>query len=95
MNYWVRSIPSLLARCVGRPVRDAGWLAARSQAAQMQADEKLLLQPSFRAPMLAKIPYPPWALKREDVDLNAAGSAEADETPQAAQKISRRESDFA
>lgn len=40
--------------------------AGRSQAAQIQADEKLLIQPSFRAPMLAKIPYPPWALKKED-----------------------------
>jgi DNA helicase HerA-like ATPase len=40
--------------------------AARSQAAQIQADEKLLIQASFRAPMLAKIPYPPWALSKED-----------------------------
>jgi uncharacterized protein len=40
--------------------------SGRSQAAQIQADEKLLIQPSFRAPMLAKIPYPPWALKKED-----------------------------
>jgi DNA helicase HerA-like ATPase len=40
--------------------------SGRSQAAQILADEKLLVQPSFRAPMLAKIPYPPWALKKED-----------------------------
>jgi hypothetical protein len=40
--------------------------AGRTQAAQIQAEEKLLIQPSFRAPMLAKIPYPPWALKKED-----------------------------
>jgi uncharacterized protein len=40
--------------------------SGRSQAAQIQAEEKLLIQPSFRAPMLAKIPYPPWALKKED-----------------------------
>ncbi len=45
--------------------------AARSQAAQIQADEKLLVQPSFRAPMLAKIPYPPWALNKEDADRPA------------------------
>jgi len=68
----------------------------RLQAAQIQADEKLLLQPSFRAPMLAKIPYPPWALKKEDVDA-AAGDGEpvdgssAPVTP----KKSRREADFA
>lgn len=41
--------------------------AGRLQAAQIQADEKLLVQPSFRAPMLAKIPFPPWALNKEDV----------------------------
>lgn len=40
--------------------------ASRKQAEQILADEKLLIQPSFRAPMLAKIPYPPWALKKED-----------------------------
>lgn len=39
---------------------------ARKQAEQILADEKLLVQPTFRTPMLAKIPYPPWALKKED-----------------------------
>jgi hypothetical protein len=29
-------------------------------------DEKLLVQASFRAPMLAKIPFPPWALRKEE-----------------------------
>jgi hypothetical protein len=48
--------------------------AGRAQAAQVQAEEKLLIQPSFRAPMLAKIPYPPWALKKEDAgSLHAPG----------------------
>ncbi len=42
--------------------------ADRTQAGQLQADEKLLVLPSFRAPMLARIPYPPWALKKEDAD---------------------------
>ena len=40
--------------------------AGRDQASRLQADEKLLVLPSFRAPMLAKIPYPPWALKGAD-----------------------------
>ncbi|MBX9583509.1 MAG: ATP-binding protein [Gemmataceae bacterium] len=40
--------------------------AARDQASRLSAEEKLLVLPSFRAPMLAKIPYPPWALKQED-----------------------------
>jgi len=40
--------------------------AARNQAAQIMEDEKLLVQASFRAPMLAKIPFPPWALRKEE-----------------------------
>jgi hypothetical protein len=45
--------------------------AGRIQAAQILEDEKLLAQASFRAPMLAKIPFPPWALRKEE----AAGAA--------------------
>jgi hypothetical protein len=40
--------------------------AGRIQAAQIMEDEKLLVQASFRAPMLAKIPFPPWALRKEE-----------------------------
>jgi len=40
--------------------------SARSAAAQLQPDEKLLYQPSFREPMLAKIPFPPFALSEGD-----------------------------
>ncbi len=40
--------------------------AARTQAAQLLETEKLIVQPSFRAPMLAKIPFPPWALRKEE-----------------------------
>jgi hypothetical protein len=40
--------------------------AAKNQAAQLMEDEKLIVQPSFRAPMLAKIPFPPWALRKEE-----------------------------
>jgi DNA helicase HerA-like ATPase len=40
--------------------------AARIQAAQLLETEKLIIQPSFRAPMLAKIPFPPWALRKEE-----------------------------
>lgn len=38
---------------------------ARSLAAQLQADEKLVIQPNFREPMLVKVPFPAFALKRE------------------------------
>jgi uncharacterized protein len=43
--------------------------SARSAAAQLQPDEKLLYQPSFREPMLAKIPFPPFALSEGDAVL--------------------------
>jgi hypothetical protein len=70
--------------------------SARSQASQIQADEKLLVQPSFRAPMLAKIPYPPWALKKEDADATATDGEVSGPSPAAtAAKKSRREADFA
>jgi DNA helicase HerA-like ATPase len=70
--------------------------SARSQAAQIQADEKLLVQPSFRAPMLAKIPYPPWALKKEDADAAATDGEASGMSPAATPaKKSRREADFA
>jgi hypothetical protein len=40
--------------------------AARDQAAQLLQTEKLIVQPSFRAPMLAMVPFPPWALRKEE-----------------------------
>ena len=40
--------------------------SASSAAAQLQQDDKLLYQPSFREPMLAKIPFPPFALSEND-----------------------------
>jgi len=42
--------------------------SARTAAAQLQPDEKLLYQPSFREPMLAKIPFPPFALSEGDAE---------------------------
>jgi uncharacterized protein len=45
--------------------------SARDAAAQLQPDEKLLYQPSFREPMLAKIPFPPFALSEGDADVSA------------------------
>jgi hypothetical protein len=44
--------------------------SARSAASQLQPDEKLLYQPSFREPMLAKIPFPPFALSENDAALS-------------------------
>lgn len=41
--------------------------SARRAASQLQPEDKLLYQPSFREPMLAKIPFPPFALSGSDV----------------------------
>ena len=53
--------------------------SAKSAAAQLQLDEKLLHQPSFREPMFAKVPCPPFALSEGDVaqsnSAEAAGAA--------------------
>jgi DNA helicase HerA-like ATPase len=46
----------------------------RSSAAQLQPEEKLLYQPSFREPMLAKIAFPPFALSESDASLPSDGA---------------------
>lgn len=51
--------------------------SARSAASQLQPDEKLLYQPSFREPMLAKIPFPPFALSESDAEPSSATGSEA------------------
>ena len=69
--------------------------ATRSLAAQIQADEKLLVQPSFREPMLAKIPYPPWRLRRKTWTSLPRSATVPDGTTLAVPRKSRREADFA
>lgn len=51
--------------------------SARSSAAQLLPEEKLLYQPSFREPMLAKIPFPPFALSENDAAPAEAPAAAA------------------
>lgn len=41
--------------------------SARNASSQLQPEEKLLYQPSFREPMLVKVPAPPFALSSGDV----------------------------
>ena len=52
--------------------------SAKDAAVQLQPEEKLLYQPSFREPMLAKIPFPPFALSETDAEaptgIHAAAS---------------------
>jgi len=42
--------------------------STRNAASQLLPAEKLLYQPSFREPMLAKIPFPPFALSENDAE---------------------------
>jgi DNA helicase HerA-like ATPase len=67
--------PVELAESVWRSVGDA----ARRKASTLRPDEKLLIQDSFREPMLVHIPFPPWALRGEDAadDGFTAGSGTA------------------
>jgi hypothetical protein len=40
--------------------------SSRNRATQLTADEKLLIQDGFREPMHVKIPFPPWALRKQE-----------------------------
>ncbi len=42
--------------------------SSRNAASQLLPEEKLVYQPSFREPMLAKIPFPPFALSENDAE---------------------------
>ena len=68
-------VESASTRVLGRTgpaeLSDDVWKAwhtmVRRQASQLRLDEKLVMQPTFRAPMLVKMPHPAWAMCREDI----------------------------
>jgi DNA helicase HerA-like ATPase len=51
--------------------------SARRKATMLLPEEKLLIQDSFREPLLVKIPFPPWALRGADAvdDVPASNAA--------------------
>jgi hypothetical protein len=51
--------------------------SARRKAGTLLPEEKLLIQDSFREPMLVKIPFPAWALRGEDAADDAAAPGAA------------------
>jgi uncharacterized protein len=57
--------------------------SARRKALILLKEEKLLIQDSFREPLLVKIPHPPWAMRREEIkdDVQAGDSATEFEDP--------------
>jgi DNA helicase HerA-like ATPase len=53
--------------------------SARRKAAALAIDEKLLVQDSFREPMLVRVPMPPWALNRQEARPAPTGTRVRDE----------------
>jgi DNA helicase HerA-like ATPase len=53
--------------------------SARRKASMLLPTEKLLIQDSFREPLLVKIPFPPWALRGADAVDDAPSSGAATE----------------
>ncbi|HLW66007.1 MAG TPA: ATP-binding protein [Gemmataceae bacterium] len=47
--------------------------SARKKAVTLLPNEKMLIQDSFREPMLVEVPFPPWALRGQDAVLEAGG----------------------
>jgi DNA helicase HerA-like ATPase len=77
--------PKVIENCAVKAIGRSGTLelnqqvwaflgkSARSAAAQLQLEEKLLHQPTFREPMFVKVPCPPFALSEGDVAEPAPG----------------------
>jgi hypothetical protein len=61
----------VLGRTGPAELQDKVWQAwdkaTRRQASVLRADEKLVDQPTFRQPMFVEVPFPPWAMRREDI----------------------------
>ncbi len=61
----------VLGRTGAAELQDKVWQSweqsARRQATLLQNEDKLVMQPTFRQPMLVRIPFPAWAMKREDI----------------------------
>ena len=51
--------------------------AAHEQASNLQLDEKLVMQPTFRAPMLVKMPHPAWAMRKSEIAAAPAANNSA------------------
>ncbi|MBI1923821.1 ATP-binding protein [Candidatus Poribacteria bacterium] len=60
-----------LGRTGPAELQDRVWQAwntsARRQASVLRPEEKLIMQPTFRQPMFIKVPFPAWAMRREDI----------------------------
>jgi hypothetical protein len=52
---------------MGQPIWRFMSDASRRRAANLQKDEKLIIQDTFREPMLVSVPMPPWAMRPGEV----------------------------
>lgn len=61
----------VLGRTGPAELQDKVWQswdkATKRQASVLRPDEKLVTQPTFRQPMFVKMPFPAWAMRREDI----------------------------
>jgi DNA helicase HerA-like ATPase len=65
-NSGIRALGKTGAVELGEPVWRFLSDSARRKAGTLLPEEKLLVQDSFREPMLVKVPFPTWALRGED-----------------------------
>lgn len=63
-----------LSQAVWRGLSDS----ARHSAASLAIDEKMILQDSFRAPMHVRVPFPPWAMRKEEAVRKVSASDGSD-----------------
>ncbi len=61
----------VLGRTGSAELQDKVWQSwdksAKRQASVLRPEEKLVIQPTFRQPMFVKVPFPAWAMRREDI----------------------------
>lgn len=69
---------------------------AKRRVQNLQADEKLIYQVNFREPMQVSVPFPPWAMRRDEavrrpVATRAANNDGAGDTADGARRFDTRE----
>ncbi len=71
----------VLGRIGSAELQDKVWQswdkASKQQASVLGPSEKLITQPGFRQPMYVRVPFPAWAMRREDI-----ASKPLNETPE-------------
>lgn len=67
----------VLGRTGPAELQDKVWQSldkpTRQQASVLSIEQKLVIQPTFRKPMLVRVPHPVWAMKYEHIASSAQG----------------------